>query len=265
MSNSANLNPKLRALARINRVEAADEDSDPKDSDADPTDNEDSDADDSENLGGDLPHMVPEEEDPAAEEIDEDDEAFTIDDVIKCFLRANPNPTDEQVHAFADLLDMSYEEFEAQIFKKFGEVIRQATSIGPSESADDVEVEEDSEDSDSEVDSLESEDEDDVELEADESLDVQDDIDMFVIAYLLFNPEPSDEQIHQLAFAVDLTREQMEERIYRMLANYLQVDDPNSEDTEDTEDTEEDSADDAEEDEEIDESNDSDQTDDQGE
>lgn len=234
MSNSANLRPRsaLRALARLNRVEAADESPEPNDFAAE--DPEQSDLPE-EDLGGDLPDMVPDEEDPAeAEDVDDGDEAFTIDDVIKCFLRANPNPTDEQVHAFADLMDMSYEEFEAQIFKKFGEVIRQATSIGPSESEDDVEVEGESEDApEAELD-VDAESDTEPEIEADDSLDVQDDVDMFVIAYMLFNPEPSDDQIHKLAFVVDLTREQMEERIYRMLANYIQVDDGSSDEDSDS-------------------------------
>lgn len=236
MSNSANLRPRsaLRALARLSRVEAADESPDPNDSAADDPEQPDI---PEEDLGGDLPDMVPDEEDPAeAEDVDDGDEAFTVDDVIKCFLRANPNPTDEQVHAFADLMDMSYEEFEAQIFKKFGEVIRQATSIGPSESADDVEVEGESDDApEAELD-VDAESDTELEIEADDSLDVQDDVDMFVIAYMLFNPEPSDDQIHKLAFVVDLTREQMEERIYRMLANYIQVDDGSSDEDSDSED-----------------------------
>jgi hypothetical protein len=232
MSNSANLRSStLRALARLSRVESEEApDPDPKDSDAEANDTDQ--MDDSEELGGDVPDMVPDEEDPdlADGEVDDGDEAFTLDDVIKCFLRANPNPTDEQVHAFADLLDMSYEEFEAQIFKKFGEVIRQATSIGPSESENDVEVEggdsdAEGEDTADDIDETQEDPESDAEIEADDSLDVQDDIDMFVIAYMLFNPEPDDEQIHKLAFVVDLTREQMEERIYRMLANYMQVED----------------------------------------
>jgi hypothetical protein len=230
MSNSANLRSStLRALARLNRVEAEASDPDPKDSDAEANDTDR--VDDSEELGGDTPDMVPDEEDPDLDEnVDDGDEAFTLDDVIKCFLRANPNPTDEQVHAFADLLDMSYEEFEAQIFKKFGEVIRQATSIGPSESEDDVEVEgvdsvAEDEDTSDDLDDTQDDPDAGSEIETDESLDVQDDIDMFVIAYMLFNPEPDDEQIHKLAFVVDLTREQMEERIYRMLANYMQVED----------------------------------------
>ncbi len=249
MSNSANLRSStLRALARLNRVEAAEApDPDPKDSDAEANDTDSDQMDDSEELGGDLPDMVPDEDDPDLEsEVDDGDEAFTLDDVIKCFLRANPNPTDEQVHAFADLMDMSYEEFEAEIFKKFGEVIRQATSIGPSESEDDVEVEgegdgteDDFDDTSSDLDETEADDDSDAEIEADDSLDVQDDIDMFVIAYMLFNPEPSDDQIHKLAFVVDLTREQMEERIYRMLANYMQVEDSEDSDT-DTDEEDED-------------------------
>jgi hypothetical protein len=253
-------------LARLNRVEAEAPDPDPKDSDAEAEDQ----LDDPEELGGDLPDMVPDEEDPDLEEnVDDGDEAFTLDDVIKCFLRANPNPTDEQVHAFADLMDMSYEEFEAQIFKKFGEVIRQATSIGPSESEDDAEVEggdsvAEDEDTSDDIDDNQDDPESGSEIEADESLDVQDDIDMFVIAYMLFNPEPDDEQIHKLAFVVDLTREQMEERIYRMLANYMQVED--SEGIEDPDDEGPDS--DTEEDEDADSDEtptDTNSTDDQGE
>lgn len=274
MSNSANLRSStLRALARLNRVEAADESPGPDNSDAEDPEQSDS----SEDLGGDLPDMVPDEEDPAdGEDVDDGDESFTIDDVIKCFLRANPNPTDEQVHAFADLMDMSYEEFEAEIFKKFGEVIRQATSIGPSESEDDVQVEGDSDVdlSEAELDEEGLEDDSDQEIEADDSLDVQDDIDMFVIAYMLFNPEPSDDQIHKLAFVVDLTREQMEERIYRMLANYMQVDDGSSDeeepdtdtqDTEDTEDTDPDEEDQDEDDTETTDNQPETATDDQGE
>jgi len=181
------------------------------------------------------PRMDPEEVDQ--EPIDEDDEAFTLEDVIKCFLRANPNPTDEQVHAFAELMGLSYEEFEAEVFKKFGEVIRQAVSIGPSEDEEDAPIEGD--ETDLEDEEL-SDPEDDTELQVDDELDVQDDIDMFVVAYMLFNAQPTDEQIHQLAFVVDLTKEEMEQRIYRMLGKFLQMEGDAEDDDEDGEATDED-------------------------
>lgn len=168
--------------------------------------------------------MDPEEgDDPEA--LDNDDEAFTVEDVIKCFLRANPTPTDEQTRAFVDLMDLEFEEFESMVFKKFGEVVRQATSIGPSETEDEFETDGvDEDDLDVDVDDEEDE---DSELQADDELGVQDDIDLFVVAYSLFNPEPTPEQIEQLAFIVGVTKEQMEQRVFDMLSNFLNTSDEN--------------------------------------
>lgn len=195
---------------------------------APPDENEEDQSSDTENPPKELdpsldegPSMDPEEGDDPEALVDEDDEAFTLEDVIKCFLRANPNPTDEQVHAFAELMGLSYEEFEAEVFRKFGEVVRLATDLGPSESEEDQEIEDNLE-VDSEDPQVE---EDDSELQADDSLGVEDDIDMFIVAYILYNPQPSDDQIHQLAFVVDLTKEQMEQRIYRMLGSFLKIND----------------------------------------
>lgn len=185
-----------------------------------------------------LPDMDPETADPGADvEDDPDDEQFTLEDVLECFFRANDTPSDEQVHAFAGLVGMDYEEFEALVFQKFGEVVRQGVSFSPSEE----EPEDDDERvvDDGQGDGPDLEDDDELELQADDGLDVQDDIDMFIVAYMLFNPHPSDEQIHQLAFVVDLTKEDMEQRIYRMLGSFLQY----GEDDEDT-DVEDDVADD---------------------
>ena len=64
-----------------------------------------------------LPDMDPETADPGADvEDDPDDEQFTLEDVLECFFRANDTPSDEQVHAFAGLVGMDYEEFEALVF-----------------------------------------------------------------------------------------------------------------------------------------------------
>lgn len=207
------------------------------------------------------PDMDPDGE--PSEQDEDDDEQFTLEDVIKCFLRANPTPTDEQVHAFAGLMDMSYEEFESQVYKKFGEAVKQSTSIGPSEELD--ETDETSTDDSGDGPDLDLEDR---ELEADDELDVQDEIEMFVVAYMLYNPEPTDEQIHTLAFVVDITKEELEARIYRMLGSFLKVDDEALDDDEDddedasNEDSEEDldevdsESDDATEDDSVDESDD---------
>jgi hypothetical protein len=116
---------------------------------------------------------------------------------------------------------------------RIGEVIRQAVSVGPSEDAEEAPVEGDElDDADEEM----TDPEDDTELQVDDELDVQDDIDMFVVAYMLFNAQPTDEQIHQLAFVIDLTKEEMEQRIYRMLGKFLQMEGDAEDDDEDGED-----------------------------
>lgn len=172
-----------------------------------------------------TPKMDPDQEDPAGDNEDDLD-AFTLEDVIECFLRANSTPSDEQVHALAGLLGLDFEEFEAVIYEKFGEAVKLSLEKRPSE-IDEDEAEAEGTDVDEE---LVEDDEAETDLVADDSLDVQDDIDMFVVAYILFNPTPSDEQIHQLAYVIDLTKEEMEQRIYRMLGSYLNADEDDDED-----------------------------------
>jgi hypothetical protein len=237
----------LKALARIKQHAAnEDEDDQPKPGAQAPPTKAEGDTPIEPDLRLDEPpSMDPDEvDDPdALVDVDVDGDEFTLDDVIKCFLRANPAPT-------AELMGLSYEEFEAEVFRKFGEVVRQATSLGPSEDdGEDAEegegdVEEDADDGvdddDLDVDE-DDQDEEDQELQADDELDVQDDIDMFVVAYILFNSEPSDEQIHQLAFVVGITKEQMEQRIYRMLGTFFQLgDEGNDEEDEDLDQDEDD-------------------------
>lgn len=262
MSNSAKPNrvAVLKATARIKLHAAADEDNDTPAPAAQAPPTEGTGVDEPGDQPVDLrleepPDMDPEEVDDPDALVDEDDEAFTLDDVIKCFLRANPTPTDEQVHAFAELMGMRYEEFEAQVFKKFGEVVRQATSLGPSEEEEDEDEDGMDEDTDDGVDDddldpdEDDQDDEDQELQADDELDVQDDVDMFVVAYILFNSEPSDEQIHQLAFVVGITKEQMEQRIYRMLGSFFKLGDDGDQvdDEEDQEGEDEGGADDTDE------------------
>lgn len=175
-----------------------------------------------------TPKMDPNQEDPVGDN-EEDLDAFTLEDVIECFLRANSTPSDEQVHALAGLLGLDFEEFEAVIYKKFGEAVKLGLEKRPSE------IDEDKDEGEGEGDGIEVDDEivdeDDTgtDLIADDALDVQDDIDLFVVAYILFNPTPSDEQIHQLAYVIDLTKDEMEQRIYRMLGSYLSAEDDDDE------------------------------------
>lgn len=124
---------------------------------------------------------------------DEDGDELTVEDVIVQFLRWTPNPSDEQVHNLAALCGISVEDFEAVIFRLFGDM------------ADDDEDED-----------IDAEMNDDVEDQ--EELDP---LDMFIITYFLRNPEPTDEQIHSLATVVGLEPDDLEDKIYQMMADSL--------------------------------------------
>lgn len=238
MSNTTTRKALDRALARIALAaedgEGADDKADPKGKDAEGDDQPQGDPTKAQAPPGapknadqppidEGPKMDPDEEDPDTG--DDEDEMFTLEDVIECFLRANSNPTDDQVHALAELLGLDFEAFEALIFQKFGEAVRLSLdrTVSEDDGEDDEDVEPEGDVTDDGDDFDDNDDEDDGELVVDDELDVQDEIDMFVVAYVMFNPQPSDQQIHQLAFVVDLTKEEMEQRIYRMLGSYLQV------------------------------------------
>lgn len=121
-----------------------------------------------------------------------------IDTVIYAFLDAVPEPTDEQVHQFAALLGIDFEVFEEQIFKLFGDAVEQ-------------------EDQD--------QDQDETDVDTDR---IDDPLDVFLISYFLLNPQPSEEQVHNLALMVNVPPEELEERIYSLLAD-LGTDDSESE------------------------------------
>ena len=124
----------------------------------------------------------------------EDPEAGTVtsspdidlESVIESFLLVHPEPTDDQVHAFARSLGIDYDELEDKVYEMLGN----ALSDEPSEE------------------------------DAVEELEPQDPLDTFILSFFLFNSAPSDEQVHALSVLINVPKEQVEERIYRMLADY---------------------------------------------
>jgi hypothetical protein len=58
-----------------------------------------------------------------------------------------------------------------------------------------------------------------------------DPLDLLLLSFFLLNPEPDEDQIHYLSILINKTPEEIEERIYSLLAQ------AGEEDTEDTEDT----------------------------
>jgi hypothetical protein len=127
--------------------------------------------------------------------IDEDEE-LTHEELITMFLQFNPTPNDEQVHQLAELVGVPFEQFEEIVFKMFGDIVGDAEDEVEGEEFDDV------------LDELED--------DTDEDIDA---CGMFLISFFLRNPNPSEEQIHKLAAIVGTTPAELEERIYKLLAD----------------------------------------------
>jgi hypothetical protein len=118
-----------------------------------------------------------------------------LEDVINSFLMVNSEPTDEQVHAFARTVGVDYKVLEAKVYEMLGDIM---TKQNPTDTVD---------------------------LE---NLGPQDPLDTFILTFFLFNASPTDDQVHDLAELVNVSHEELEERIYRMLAEHNQESDDNS-------------------------------------
>lgn len=144
---------------------------------------------------------------PADDEVDMDEDV-TLETVIRAFLRTFPTPTDQQLHFFSESLGIPYESFEEQVFQMFGKELE----------AQDFE-----------------------ELMDDDGEFAEDDLDLFLIAFFAFMPSPSEEVVHKIAQLIDVTPEELEQRIYRMLGELIGpeddelVDDDEDDDDEDSE------------------------------
>ena len=126
---------------------------------------------------------------PASQEVVDSD--FAIEQVIDTFLEAFDEPSDDQVHRLSQSLNLEVRDLEQVIFRMFGNDLENVVTEVPL----DQEV-----------------------LSTVDDLVPQDPIDSFVLAYFLYNPHPTEEQIHNLAAVVGESPEQFEERVYRMMA-----------------------------------------------
>jgi hypothetical protein len=132
-----------------------------------------------------------------------------LDSVVRAFLSAFPEPTDEQLHNFSTVLGIPYEQFEEQVFEMFKD-----------------EVEEDLE-----------------EVLEDEEI-VEDYLDMFLVLLFAFLEEPpSEDQFHALSEMLDIDPEVLEEKVYKILQEIIPESDEDLDDED--EDTEDDESDDS--------------------
>lgn len=114
--------------------------------------------------------------------------SINLDSVILAFLRAMPTPTDEHLHTFSGLIGLSYQQVETRIFELFSAVV---------EELEDPLMEATEEDFD----------------------DLGwDDLDLFLISFFLQFDSPSEEQFHSLAELLEVEPEELEERVYALLA-----------------------------------------------
>ena len=114
--------------------------------------------------------------------------SISLDSVILAFLRAMPTPTDEHLHTFSGLIGLSYQQVETRIFELFSAVV---------EELEDPLMEATEEDFD----------------------DLGwDDLDLFLISFFLQFDSPSEEQFHSLAELLEVEPEELEERVYALLA-----------------------------------------------
>lgn len=51
----------------------------------------------------------------------------SVDDAIRGFFRSNPSPTDGQVHALAESLNMTPEQLEERIYQMFSQLLQAAS------------------------------------------------------------------------------------------------------------------------------------------
>lgn len=114
--------------------------------------------------------------------------SINLDSVILAFLRAMPTPTDEHLHTFSGLIGLSYQQVETRIFELFSAVV---------EELEDPLMEATEEDFD----------------------DLGwDDLDLFLISFFLQFDSPSEEQFHRLSELIEVEPEELEERVYALLA-----------------------------------------------
>lgn len=136
------------------------------------------------------PERVEPDSDPPVLPNPASEEEINVENVIHSFLAVFPQPTEEQIHRFAYLIDMSPEVFEEQIYHMFGE--------RDDEDTEDEEIlDDDPEDDDEDSDPME----------------------LFILMYFMYNREPTDDQVLHLAELLDCTTEELENYLYTMLSD----------------------------------------------
>lgn len=119
---------------------------------------------------------------------------ISLETVIVSFLQLHPTPSDEHVHSFAESLGLDYQVLEDKVYEMLGVAM---TDSGQSPET------------------------------VTEEMEPQDPLDTFILTFFMFNTKPNDAQIHNLASIVGVGREELEERIYRMLAEYQKTENKN--------------------------------------
>lgn len=164
---------------------------------------------------------------PPPEELEEyphdtdDSSDDSVEQVIHAFIEAFPEPTEPQVEILERILALGTGGLNARVADMFSDL--------EPEDLDDL--------TDLEGDALEL----DTELDDNDDL-TGDEVDVFLVVCLMYNPTPDEAQVQDLADLVGLTPIELQNRIYRMITEELQddVDDDGEDDDEDYEDASDD-------------------------
>lgn len=154
-------------------------------------------------------HIVYSEEDsdaelPPVDQTDDGPDEVTLEQIITSFLDVNPTPTDEQVHSLASVLGIGYEELEETIYGMLSKYIGDDSETHTMQDA---------------ISWLTLRDEPDY-----------DPVDDLLLKFFVRHPDPSDEQVHQLASLIGLSPEELEEHLYAMLSDLQDQDEDEDDD-----------------------------------
>ncbi len=124
-------------------------------------------------------------------DVEMDDDDVTLQDVIAAFLGVNPTPSDEQIHTLAALLGLPFEDFEAAVYEMFTDYVDDPEGFV----ADETES-----------------------MDIDDDGEADDPVEVLLVCFFAYHPDPTDVEIHQLAGLIDMNPEELEEALYAMLA-----------------------------------------------
>jgi hypothetical protein len=116
---------------------------------------------------------------------------MALNGVILAFINLFPSPTDDQTHALAGLLGFNFQEFEDKVRVILAPIL---DKDGDDDLDDTIEV-----------------------------IDSADPVDVFLLAFYLLQPEPTEDQLVTLAILLSMTLDELEKRTYDVINKLMEA------------------------------------------